>query len=128
MRLIIAGGRDYEEQPGDMEWLDSILAEVDITEVISGCQEGADKLGERWARERGIKVIPFPARWRQDGEKAAGPIRNQRMADYAASNQFIPGALAVFPGNRGTRDMLQKALHKGLRVWKRHPDIGVFSG
>ncbi len=41
--------------------------------------------------------------------KAAGPIRNQEMADYA-------DALIAFPGQSGTYDTIRRATRKGLVV------------
>lgn len=105
MKTIIAGGRDYNITDEDFKALDAL----DITEVVSGCARGADSGGEAWARSRGIPVKQFPANWNAHG-KSAGMIRNGEMADYAQ-------ALAVFPGGKGTANMISRAKLKGLKIF-----------
>lgn len=83
MRVIIAGSREFD----DYEMLKQAMAQqleegLDITEVVSGTAPGADRLGERWAQENGISLKRFPAQWEKYG-RAAGPMRNAEMADYA---------------------------------------------
>ena len=72
---------------------------------------GADALGERYARDRGYALKVFPAEWKKWG-RAAGPIRNAQMADYADA------LIAFWDGeSSGTRDMIRKAEEKGLKVY-----------
>ena len=104
MKTIIAGGRDYELTAEDC----ARLTELEISEVVCGCARGADTGGRTWAETLGIPVALFPADWPRLGA-AAGPIRNQRMADYA-------DALVAFPGGHGTADMVRRAKAKGLVV------------
>lgn len=113
MKLIIAGGRDYKRQPGDVEWLSQIHEDCHVTEVVSGCAQGADRLGELWARARGIPVARFPADWKRYGLRA-GPLRNFLMAEYA-------DAVALFPGGKGTANMRKCAKEKGLQIFDRVP-------
>ena len=108
MKTIIAGGRDYNLTPEDYALLDKLLIELPITEVVSGCARGADACGETWAVTRKIPVKPFPADWDKHS-RAAGPVRNSEMAEYAE-------ACVLFPGGRGTGDMLKKATAKGLKI------------
>lgn len=104
MKTIVAGGRDYRLSLSDYHYLDTL----GITEVVSGGARGADEGGEAWARSRGIPVKRFPADWRRYG-KSAGMIRNGEMADYAER-------LVAFPGGRGTQNMVEQALERGLPV------------
>jgi hypothetical protein len=55
---------------------------VDQIEIISGGARGADRLGERYAKERGITLKIMPADWQTYG-KSAGYRRNAQMAEYA---------------------------------------------
>ncbi|MAT51550.1 MAG: hypothetical protein CMK32_10245 [Porticoccaceae bacterium] len=108
MKTIIAGGRDYKLTDEGRRMLD--ILRPTITEVVSGKARGADSEGERWANENGIPVKGFPADWGAHG-KAAGPIRNQQMADYA--EQLI----AFWDGkSSGTRDMIRRAVAKRITV------------
>lgn len=111
MRLVIAGGREFD----DYALLKSAVAEalgehpLNQLEVVSGAARGADRLGERWARENGVALRQFPADWNQHG-KRAGYLRNEEMADYA-------DAVLVLPGGRGTDHMAQSARRRGLKLF-----------
>ena len=82
-KIIIAGGRRFR----DFELLRAVLnakfKDVHNLAVISGCcPTGADALGERYAAVIEAPVVKFPADWATYG-RAAGPIRNRAMAEYA---------------------------------------------
>lgn len=93
-KVIIAGSRDITLAPFAISEIirlagyetSSTLAEIDdkpvITEVVCGKARGIDTSGEEWAHTAGVHVMEFPANWGFHG-KAAGPIRNKEMADYA---------------------------------------------
>lgn len=111
MRAIIAGGRDYRATEGDLHILDRIGQAYGITEVVCGGAPGADQLGAYWAGVRHqIPVKVFPADWDAHG-KAAGPIRNEAMAQYARG-----GLCILFPGGRGTGSMRGCATRAGILV------------
>ncbi len=55
---------------------------LNISEVVSGGAIGVDLSGENFANIFGFKLKKFPADWETHG-KAAGPIRNKQMAEYA---------------------------------------------
>lgn len=105
MITIIAGGRDYAVTSADAEYLDTL----DITQVVSGGASGADRGGEQWAENRGIPLTVIKAEWKSYG-RAAGPIRNRRMADIA-------DAVVLFAGGAGTSSMFRIAMVRGLRVF-----------
>jgi hypothetical protein len=107
MKTIIAGGRDVTEYFHLEEALESYRN--DITEVVSGGASGADALGERYARGSKLPIKRFPADWSQG--KAAGPIRNRQMAEYAEA------LIAIWDGkSRGTANMIEEAKKRGLLV------------
>jgi hypothetical protein len=65
MRIIIAGGRDFDNFRLLKKKCDYYLKDCkknDI-EIISGTAGGADKLGEKYAEKRGYKLTRFPADW-----------------------------------------------------------------
>ena len=86
IKVIIAGTRDFDNYELLKQKMDKILADkVRNNEeiiIISGTARGADKLGERYAREKGYKVERYPANWDKYG-KRAGYIRNEQMAKVA---------------------------------------------
>lgn len=105
-RVIIAGGRDFDDMPALVKVIKN--SGFEIGEVVSGCAPGADTLGLYWARANGIPEKLFPAQWGLLG-KVAGPIRNRKMAEYA-------DALIALPGGRGTDNMVREAYKRGLKV------------
>jgi len=108
MKTIIAGMRDFHDYAFVEPYLD--MHRHEITEVVSGCATGIDSLGERWAKANGIPIRRFPADWSQHG-KAAGPIRNRQMADYA-------DALIAFwdRKSKGTKKMIETAKRNKSKV------------
>jgi hypothetical protein len=85
MKLIIAGGRDFTYISTPM--IDSFLEAHNmywrnIEQVVSGGASGVDTAGENFANAVDIEIERFPADWNTHG-KAAGPIRNRQMAEYA---------------------------------------------
>lgn len=83
----------------------------EVTEVVSGCARGVDRLGEQWAQMRSIPIKRFPANWDRDG-RSAGPIRNRQMANYAEA------LVAIWDGeSKGTKNMIEEAERRGLVVF-----------
>jgi hypothetical protein len=110
MKVIIAGGRYFDNYELLSTKCDKILQNQDDVIIISGGAKGADSLGEKYAKERGYKLEIFPAKWDEHGKKA-GIMRNVEMADNANS------LIAFWDGNsRGTKHMVETATNKGLSV------------
>ncbi len=110
MKVIIAGSRYLT----DMKLVEDALDKsgfYNITEVVCGMARGIDTLGRTWALEHNIYVKEFPAHWYEHG-RAAGPIRNLEMAEYADALIAIPS-----PDSIGTWDMIDKARANGLEVY-----------
>jgi hypothetical protein len=109
MRTIIAGSRtgvgwaQVTAAMNNCGWMPTV--------VISGRAPGADSWGEAWALWHGVPVEPYPARWVTRG-RSAGAQRNRLMARVADA------LVAVWDGaSPGTRDMIQVATSRGLRVF-----------
>ncbi len=81
MKLIIAGTRTFTDFKLLSNTLQSLHIMHKIEEVISGGATGVDRLGEIWALHHNIPVKKFLPDWERQG-KAAGPIRNAKMAEY----------------------------------------------
>ncbi len=124
MRVIIAGcrkGVTYEHVAAAMAqcgWLPS--------EVVTGKANGADAHGETWAKKNLVPIKEFPADWKDlshpDARIKVGPYgkydayagirRNHDMGDYAQA------LVAIWDGiSRGTKDMIEYATKKGLKVF-----------
>ncbi len=114
-RIIIAGGRDFDNfrklESETRLWLMELgFTDFKQIEVVSGNARGADMLGERFAHLHRCNLRLFPADWKAHG-RAAGPIRNREMADYATH------CICFWDGeSRGTKNMIDAAEAKGLPV------------
>jgi hypothetical protein len=110
MKIIIAGGRDFNDYNLLCQKVDKILSKQNEIEIVSGTAKGADKLGERYAEERGYKIKRFIPDWNFLG-KSAGYIRNEEMAQYA-------DALIVFWNeiSKGTKHMIDLAELYKLKI------------
>lgn len=108
MRVIIAGCRDIYDYDLLLEAIRT--SNFNITTVISGGASGVDALGERYAQEMDIPLKVYKADWERYG-KAAGPMRNKKMAEAADA------VIAIWDGeSRGTFNMMQTATKMGLAV------------
>ncbi len=117
-RVIIAGSRDFYSPGIFNNVMTEFLSDIpeDELEIISGGCRGADAIGEQYAKDWNIKCTVFPAEWDKYG-KAAGPIRNEQMAKYAA--EADRGMLIAFPigESKGTRNMIKLAQQYGLEIY-----------
>lgn len=105
LRVIVCGGRDYK----DWATLHRVLDAVWPNEIIEGGAAGADEMARYWAKGHDVMWITVEAEWEIYG-RAAGPRRN------AAMLILQPDLVIAFPGGRGTDNMIQQALRKGVPV------------
>jgi hypothetical protein len=109
MKVIIAGSRNFNDYNLLKTSCDNLLTQFTNIEIVSGTARGADKLGERYAREKGYDIKEFPANWNLG--KSAGYIRNDEMAQY--SDMLI----AFWDGtSKGTKHMIDLANKRSLKV------------
>ena len=122
LRIIITGGRDrgstrdYEQvfqafstvvNPNCAE-----QAHARFTVIQGGCPTGIDSIACTLAHLNGCKCETFPADWKKY-RQAAGPIRNQEMADAGAD------LCLAFPSagkSTGTWDMIRRACAAGIET------------
>jgi CRISPR/Cas system-associated protein Csx1 len=112
MRLIIAGGREFNDYELLKEKVDYFLSNKknESIEIVSGKARGADSLGEKYANENGYKVKEFPADW-NTYNKRAGYIRNEEMAVYATH------CICFWDGeSKGTKHMIDLAKRERLSL------------
>lgn len=109
MRVLVCGGRDYDQTGRIGEVLDDLHELCPFTHVIHGGARGADIRAGVWARHRGIQEVRCDANWDKHG-KAAGHIRNGAML------ALQPDLVVAFPGGRGTADMVRQARAAGVHV------------
>ena len=112
-RVIVAGTRTFDDYEFLCYHCDYFLSEMRKKRrivIVSGRANGADQMGERYARERGYSLRTYPANWERYG-KRAGPIRNELMAQNADA------LIAYWDGRSpGTMNMIDMARDYGLLV------------
>ena len=124
-RILICGGRHFSDYNVLEKLVDTAMNENELSgneiEIVSGHCEGADILGEQYAKRHGISCKLFPAEWTKFG-RAAGPIRNSQMIEYT-SKSFKPIVIAfVSPRSKGTMDTIKKAIRKGFTIYRHEYD------
>jgi hypothetical protein len=115
VRILVCGGRDYDDRARVFQALDLLAATRGMSMLIHGGARGADSLAGEWAAARRIPETVYPVHpmdWKTLGPRA-GPLRNQYMLDDSK-----PDAVVAFPGGRGTADMIARAEKAGLKVWR----------
>ena len=78
MKIAIVGSRTFKDYNAMHAFIEEMLATMEssiIEAVVWGVARGADSLAERYAQERGLPMIVFPAVWKKYGRRA-GFIRN----------------------------------------------------
>ena len=110
MRVLVCGGRDYNNADYMQKVLDDMHAATPFTMLIYGMARGADDLAKIWAAARGISRLGYPADWGKHG-RAAGPIRNKEMLTKGK-----PDLVIAFPGGSGTRNMIKQARAANVSV------------
>lgn len=102
-------------------------------EIISGTAKGADSLGIRFAKVYNLKLIEFPAEWKNfdvipckiatnskgQYNMLAGHNRNEKMAKYAISDD-CKGVLFLFwdGKSKGSKNMKSNANKYGLEIYE----------
>lgn len=127
--VLITGGRSFEDESTVFSALDAIHAETPIERLIhGGCHKrgetsfcGADGCADRWARARGVTVLPYTVtdeEWERVG-KGAGPARNTKMILVLKHWRDVlkrKVVVVAFRGGAGTADCVGKARAAGVEV------------
>ena len=121
LRIIIAGGRDFDDYPLLRKESLRIVKEVvmkttgnsviqkDLVTIVSGAAKGADTLGEQFSREFNLALRQFQANWDRYGRRA-GYMRNTDMAKFVAESNVHGVLIAFWDGqSKGTKHMIDTA-------------------
>jgi hypothetical protein len=112
MKIIVCGGRDFDNISAVRHALTVAHAKQPITLLIEGGAAAADRLAREWAGANGVLHVTVMADWKRYGP-AAGPLRNAEML-----REYPPDGVIAFPGGKGTADMVLKARQAGVKVWE----------
>lgn len=107
MKLIIAGSRHFR----DYNYVKECIEDSGLvpSEIISGGATGVDSLAIRYATDMNILLTVVEANWITNG-KAAGPIRNKKMAELGDI------LLAIRTNGKGTQNMIKEMRKLKKRV------------
>lgn len=108
MKILVAGGRDFD----DYDRLKSDLDALKPSTIISGMAKGTDLESFKYAQNHNIPAMSFPANWNHHG-KSAGYKRNQQMI-----NEGKPNLVLIYwnGSSKGTAHCISVAKAKGIRV------------
>lgn len=113
MKVLICGSRNFDNKELIRQVIDSLPSD---TVIIHGAASGADTIAGTLAKERGLKVVEFPADWKKYG-RSAGPIRNKQML-----TESVPDRIHAFytdkSKSKGTASMVKQAKRKGIEVFE----------
>lgn len=128
MTVVVCGSRSVVGLAGWL-WVEEALARFAersgdaVSRVVEGGQRardaagrvhgGADFWAQTWAVVNGVPCTTVPADWAALG-RAAGPVRNRRMATEFGAEACV----GVWDGvSRGTRSCLRECYDAGLDVF-----------
>lgn len=110
MRVIIAGGREFQDYRLLAQKCDLFFSRKKPTAILCGGARGADELGKRYGEKHGIPITMYPAKWGKYG-KRAGMVRNREML------QDADALVAFWDGqSHGTGNMIEIAKQKGIPI------------
>ena len=103
-RILICGDRNWK----DVETIENFVRSLSPdTVIIHGNCRGADRIADKAAKEHGLTVETFSAKWDEYGD-AAGPIRNRRMILEGKPDRVV-AFHDDLSKSRGTADMIKQA-------------------
>jgi hypothetical protein len=111
VRILVCGGRDFEDEAYVEKMLDRLLAARGPFErLIHGDARGVDRMAGKWARGHGILEWDFLPEWHRVDQRD-GLSRNQRMIIAGA-----PDLVVAFPGGMGTENMVEQAKAADIEI------------
>ena len=110
LKVIIAGGRDFNNYSLLSEKLDKLFSQRNDVVIVSGMAKGADTLAVKYADDKKIRVSEFKAEWLKYGY-SSGFRRNVEMA------RFADACVCFWDGkSSGTKHMIETAKRHHLKL------------
>ena len=110
--LLVAGSRSYNDYEEMKSITDKLLSRQNEVCIVSGGAYGADKLAEKYAKEKGYDFIEFKAEWEKYG-KAAGFKRNKKMHEFISSKENRGIICFWDEKSKGTKSLIDLAKRSG---------------
>lgn len=118
MRLLICGGRHFDDAIKVENELSLLHARAPISVLIHGGMPGIGMPAEGWARRNNVHLVRYPANWSMG--KCGDTMRDRFM--LADSR---PDGLLAFPGGRRTDQLVCAAAERGLPVTRTVEDVAT---
>ncbi len=125
--VLLTGWREWTDYHEVCRFLDWLHRTRGISLLIHGDSgydnargtpvRGVDRLGGRWAHERGVQQAKIPANWTKH-PKTAGTIRNGLMLDLFPQITVC----AAMPGRSGTANQMRQAADRKIEIIA-HEDV-----
>ena len=113
MRVIVTGDRNWSSD-AEYACIRRRLEKLpEDSTIVHGGARGVDTMAAQAAVSLGLEVEGYPAEWTKYG-RAAGPIRNEQMADSGAD--LVIAFHYDLSSSRGTADMVRQAKKRGIPV------------
>lgn len=109
MRLLVCGGRHFDNPSAVEAELSALNARGGIDVVIHGGMPALGPVVERWAWRNAAHIVRYPANWSLG--KSGDFIRNDFMLSDGR-----PDMVLAFPGGRRTEDLVREARNAGVSV------------
>lgn len=110
MRVLVLGGRHYDDDDAVHRELTGLHRRIPITVIIHGGVSGAGTIADAWARRNRVAVVRYPPNWERLGKRAEKLRNDFMLADSR------PDFVIAFPGGRNSADLVAKASTAGIRV------------
>lgn len=111
-RIIVCGTRTFTDYELFSKKMNKLVSKLKNIYLLIGDAKGVDRMASRWAFEHMWSYSIWRAKWDKYGN-AAGPLRNQKMAEKGNAKACI----AFWNGKSpGTKDMIKRAKKAGLTV------------
>lgn len=98
VKLAIVGYREYTDYEQFKKHVDDYTKELKISEIVSGGCRGTDQMGERYAKEKGYRILVFTPEWGKYPWKSKGKLaytmRDKQIAEYCTH-------MIAFPSTKG---------------------------
>lgn len=109
MKVLVCGGRNYDNWQKVHAVLDGLHAKFGIDLVIQGCAQGADKHAYTWALNHNVEHTGDTYKPDWDGLGRSAGIQRNGVMYFAEAPHLVVG----FPGDEGTRHMTELAAQDG---------------
>jgi hypothetical protein len=113
MRVLVCGGRYYDDTDAVHQELIRFHWRIPINVIIHGGVSGAGVAAEAWARRNRVDVVRYPPNWQCLGKRAERLRNDFMLADSR------PDVVIAFPGGRDTADLAAKAMRRGFKCCTR---------